>query len=96
MATQETRLKKAHVALMKHPETALYSGIMMMGDSTVVDDCPTAYTDGVNMKYGRAFLEKLTDEEIRGLVLHETLHIALKHIKRFTKEFDDNHRIVKI
>ena len=48
MTTQETRLKKAHVALMKHPETALYSGIMMMGDSTVVDDCPTAYTDGVN------------------------------------------------
>ena len=38
MTNQETRLKKAHVALMKHPETALYSGIMMMGDSTVVDD----------------------------------------------------------
>ena len=50
MATQETRLKKAHVALMKHPETALYSGIMMMGDSTVVDDCPTAYTNGVNRR----------------------------------------------
>ena len=96
MTTQETRLKKAHVALMKHPETALYSGIMMMGDSTVVDDCPTAYTDGVNKKYGRAFLEKLSDEEIRGLVLHENLHIALKHIQRFKKEFDDNPRFVNM
>ena len=96
MTNQETRLKKAHVALMKHPETALYSGIMMMGDSTVVDDCPTAYTDGVNKRYGRAFLEKLTDEEIRGLVLHENLHIALKHIQRFKKEFDDNPRFVNM
>jgi predicted metal-dependent peptidase len=67
MTTQETRLKKAHVALMKHPET-----------------------------YGRAFLEKLTDEEIRGLVLHENLHIALKHIQRFKKEFDDNPRFVNM
>ena len=96
MTNQETRLKKAHVALMKHPETALYSGIMMMGDSTVVDDCPTAYTDGVNKKYGRAFLQKLSDEEIRGLVLHENLHIALKHIQRFKKEFDDNPRFVNM
>ena len=71
MTTQETRLKKAHVALMRHPETALYSGIMTMGDSTVVDDCPTAYTDGVNKKYGRAFIEKLDDDELRALVVHE-------------------------
>jgi predicted metal-dependent peptidase len=90
MTTQETRLKKAHVALMRHPETALYSGIMMMGDSTVVDDCPTAYTDGVNKKYGRAFIEKLEDDELRALVVHENLHIALKHIQRFKKEWEDN------
>jgi len=90
MTTQETRLKKAHVALMRHPETALYSGIMMMGDSTVVDDCPTAYTDGVNKKYGRAFIEKLEDDELRALVVHENLHIALKHIQRFKKEWEDD------
>lgn len=85
---QETRLKKAHIALMRHPETALYSGIMMMGNSTVVDDCPTAYTDGVNKKYGRAFMEKLEDDELRALILHENLHVALKHIQRFKKEWE--------
>jgi predicted metal-dependent peptidase len=85
---QETRLKKAHIALMRHPETALYSGIMMMGDSTVVDDCPTAYTDGMNKKYGRAFMEKLEDDELRALILHENLHVALKHIQRFKKEWE--------
>jgi len=84
--TQETRLKKAHIALMKHPETALYSGIILMGNSVVEDGIPTAYTNGRDKKYGREFISKLTDAQLRGLILHENLHVALKHIGRFTKE----------
>ena len=87
MATQETRLKKAHISLMKHPETALYSGVMLMGKSSVEDENFTAYTDGVNKRYSREFISKLSDAELRGLVLHENLHVALKHIQRFKKEF---------
>lgn len=92
--TQETRLKKAHITLMRHPETALYSGIMMMGKNEVVDNIPTACTDGFNKKYGRKFMESLSDEELRGLILHENLHIALKHIQRFKKEFNDDPQFV--
>ena len=88
--TQETRLKKAHVALMKHPETALFSGVILMGKSTVTDDCPTAYTDGINKVYGRKFMEGLDDAELRALILHENLHVALKHITRFEREFKDD------
>jgi len=88
--TQETRLKKAHVALMKHPETALFSGVILMGKSTVTDDCPTAYTDGINKVYGRKFMEGLDDSELRALILHENLHVALKHITRFEREFKDD------
>lgn len=79
---QEVRLKRAHVALMKHPETALYSGVMLMGTSEVTDGAYTAYTDGVNKKYGRQFLEKyvLSESKMRGLVLHENLHVALKQM----------------
>lgn len=91
MIDQSMRLKKAHVALMKHPETALYSGIMMMGKSEVIeDDNVTAYTDGVNKRYGSKFISKLTDRELNALVLHENLHIALKHLYRFDKEFRAN------
>ena len=36
MLTEEQRIKKAHIALMKHPETALYSGVMMMGTTEVI------------------------------------------------------------
>ena len=93
---QETRLKKAHIALMKHPETALYSGVILMGNSVVEDGIPTAYTDGRNKKYGREFISKLTDPQLRGLILHENLHVALKHIGRFTKEFKDSPMLINV
>jgi predicted metal-dependent peptidase len=82
MLTEEDRVKKAHIAMMKHPETALYSGVMMMGNSSVIDDAITAYTDGINKRYGRAFLKAVckTDQEVAGLVLHENLHIVLRHM----------------
>ena len=94
--SQETRLKKAHIALMKHRETALYSGVMLMGKNAVIDDKVTAYTDGANKKYGREFMSKLTDPELRGLILHENLHVALKHIPRFKKEFKDNPQAINV
>jgi predicted metal-dependent peptidase len=81
--SQETRLKRNHIALMKHPETAWYSGIMMMGENEVIDSEVTAYTDGVNKRYGRKFMESIKDEaQLRGLIMHENLHVALKHIPR--------------
>ena len=81
--TPEERLEKIHVSLMRDKRTALFSGIMLMGKSEVVDDCPTAKTDGLNKYYGREFISKLTDAELRALVWHENGHVALKHILRF-------------
>lgn len=95
----ETRLKKAHISLIKHPETCLYGGVILMGESSVVDDpkqCPTAYTDGFNKRYGRDFMSKLTDLEIRGVVLHENLHVLLKHISRHRDLSKRNHRLANI
>ena len=98
MSKQETRVKKAHIALMKHPETALYSGVMLMGKSEVVDDgCPTAYTDGVNKVYGRKFLETVdTEPKVRGLILHENLHVALKQLPRGKDMFEENRKLANI
>ena len=81
MVTEEQRVKKGHIALMKHPETAWWGGVMMMGTTEIVDEPITAYTDGVNKKYGRAFLQTIcpTQAEVNGLILHENLHIGLRH-----------------
>jgi hypothetical protein len=45
---------------------------MMMGSTEVVDEAITAYTDGINKKYGRAFLTAIcpTQAEVNGLILH--------------------------
>ena len=79
---EETKLKRAHLRLMRHPETTLYSGIILMGESSVVTSNITAYTDGINKRYGAGFLSKLEEDEVAGLVLHENLHVTLKHISR--------------
>jgi len=80
--TDEERLKKSHIILMRHQETALYGSIMMMGESEVKDGIPTAYTDGLNKRYGREFMSQLTDEEARAVIWHENLHVGLMHIPR--------------
>ena len=94
---QEVRLKKAHIALMKHPETALYSGVMLMGKSEVSDEMFTAYTDGVNKRYSKPFLETVNSEsKLRGLVLHENLHVALKQIPRGKDMFQEDSKIANM
>ena len=83
MITEEQRIKKGHIMLMKHPETALWSGVLMMGTTEVVDDPKvTAYTNGMDKRYGRAFLQMIcpTQEEVNGLILHENLHIGLRQM----------------
>lgn len=79
---QKTRIKRAHITLMKSAQTALYGGVMLMGTTEVVASGITAYTDGINKRYGLDFIEPLDDAELRGLILHENLHVALKQIPR--------------
>lgn len=79
----ETLLKKAHVRIMRHKETSIYAGIFLLGESRVVDNVQTARTDGRDKEYGREFIGQCKIEELCGLVLHENLHVMLKHIPRF-------------
>lgn len=82
MAVMESldRIRKAHVAIMQHKEWCEYSGVLACGDVTVRDDVPTAYTDGWNVVYGSAFVQKLSDPELRFVVLHENTHKAYRHL----------------
>lgn len=94
---QEMAIKRAHVALMKHPETALYSGVILMGESSVVNEKFTAYTDGVNKRYSKWFLNTIDKEsKKRGLVLHENLHIALKQVIHGKAMFDENRKMANL
>lgn len=91
---EETRLKKAHITLMQHPMTALYSGIIASGKNEVKDGKFTAYTDGINKVYCREYVAEYDNEaKLRGLVLHENLHVALKQIPRH-RDLNHDHKML--
>ena len=81
--TQEQRVERSHIDLMKSPQFVAYSGVLMVGSVKVEDDpskCPTAYTNGRDVVYGRDFIAKLTDPELRAVILHENKHKMYRHI----------------
>ena len=93
----EQRVQKAHIWLMNEPKYCLYSGLFMTGTTAVLDDgCPTAYTDGFNTRYGRAFVETLKDEELRGLILHENLHKAFRHLTTWLDLYKQDKRLANM
>ena len=94
--TAEQRVQKAHVALMNDPKYCLYSGVLMLGTTMVDDAVPTAYTDGRTTKYGRKFVEKLDDKELKGLILHENLHKAFRHMTIWDNLWKENPRLANM
>ncbi|MCK5200222.1 MAG: hypothetical protein KAR21_17820, partial [Spirochaetales bacterium] len=41
--------------------------------------CSTAYTDSVVLGYNPEFVDKLSNAELKGVICHEVLHIAMLH-----------------
>ena len=78
--TAEQRIQKAVVKLMNDDRYIALASVLMIGDRTVRDDIPTACTNGRDEMYGRAFVDKLTDPELRGLVIHECKHKMYRHL----------------
>jgi predicted metal-dependent peptidase len=42
-------------------------------------ECETAYTDSVMLGYNPEFVDKLTNAELKAVICHEVLHIAMLH-----------------
>jgi predicted metal-dependent peptidase len=78
--TAEQRIEKCHVRLMRHQNYCLFSGLFMVGRVTVDDKVETAKTNGVDVTYGRAFVDRLNDKELAFLILHENMHKAYRHL----------------
>lgn len=88
--TPEQRLSKAIVDIMGNPKYVALAGVLMIGDRTVVDDIPTACTNGRDEMYGRDFVDSLNDAELRFLVLHEVYHKLYKHLITWRHLHDDD------
>jgi predicted metal-dependent peptidase len=75
------RLDKARWWILT--EQPFYGQLLMTLPDTLSDSVPTAQTDGKCIMWGADFLDSLGDSELRFVMLHEVLHIALGHPWRF-------------
>ena len=92
----EQRLTRSVVWLMGEAKYAAFSGLYMMGKIEVNDTVRTACTNGRDEFYGRAFVESLTDEEVRGLKLHETWHKAGRHFMVWKHLADEDSKLANM
>lgn len=76
----QTRIDRARWwALTNQP---FYGALAMRLPDVMRPDIETAHTNGSEIAWNPTFVESLTDEELRFVLLHETLHCAHQHMWR--------------
>ena len=93
---EERRLSKVKISIMRNPQFAFWSGVMMLGRTRVVDDLPTAATNGRDEMYGREFIKELDDKELAFVVLHETMHKVYRHLFIWRKLYDEDAQLANM
>ena len=94
--TTEQRLSKAVVSIMSNEKYVALAGILMIGDRSVRDDIPTACTNGRDEMYGREFVDKLSDPELRFLTLHECYHKLYKHLTTWRHLYEEDPQLANM
>jgi len=92
----QQRIERAHIQLMRSQPFCMLSGIMMLGKSEVVDDLPTAATDGRDKFYGRDFMDTLDEKELNFVVAHENFHVMYQHLRTWKKLNDEDPRLANM
>ena len=87
---EERKVQRAKISLMRNPKFALLSGILMVGRTLVDDNTPTASTNGRDEKYGRKFINELSDKELAFVIAHEASHKMYRHLSTYRKLYDEN------
>ena len=88
--TAAQRIAKAYVAITSKDRYLPLAGVLSIGSKTISDDIPTACTNGRDEIYGRAFVDSLTDAELRFLILHECYHKMYRHLTTWKHLYDKN------
>jgi predicted metal-dependent peptidase len=71
------RVARAKIELLdKHP---LFGLLLMQINTVYTDRCETCATDGTNLFINPSFIEGISDVELLGVAIHETLHVIFKH-----------------
>lgn len=94
--TAERKLKTARIALMRDDKFKALSGVMMLGKVEVVDNIPTACTNGRDELYGRAFIDKLDRKALAFVNAHEVMHKAYRHLTVWRKLYEEDRKLANM
>ena len=94
--TTEQRLNKCTVDIMGKDRYTALAGIMMLGEKRICDKTQTAYTNGRDEIYGRAFADLCNDPEFRFLILHECYHKLYRHLKTWRHLWKENPQLANM
>ena len=78
--TAEQKLERVTATILRTKELAFYWSLLVIGKREVVDDIPTACTNGRDEKYGREFVLAMSEEELLYTRMHEQEHKLLRHV----------------
>ncbi len=87
MALSETEVRRYLLRLLQARLRILTShgfyGLLLMHMIYSIDEgADTAWTDGERIAFGPAFLDGLSEEELDFVLMHEILHVVLRHVAR--------------
>ena len=83
-------IKKIALSRLRILDNHGFYGLLLMHMSFGLDEsCKTAYTDGYKLCFSPEFLESLKPSEVDFVLMHEIMHVVLKHCFRGAK-YDPN------
>ena len=79
----QTYTKRLLLSRLRLLTTNGFFGLLLMHARFGLDeDCKTAYTDGRAIRFSPQFMDTLSDRELDFVLMHEVMHIALRHCAR--------------
>lgn len=94
--TTQQIITQQRVAVMRDPRFAAIAGILMIGNWEVIDDFPTAATNGSSVIYGGKFMDSLDNPTRRFVILHEYYHIMFMHMTHLKDLFEEDAELANI
>lgn len=83
-------ITQQRVTIMRDTRFAAIAGILMIGNWEVIDNFPTAATNGSSVIYGGKFMGGLDNPTRRFVILHEYYHIMLMHMTHLRDLFEED------
>lgn len=77
------KLIAVHTDFMRHSTFCILGGVTQIGKAEVSDEVPTAATNGIDVYYGREFMQSMSRKQLRYLVGHENGHKVLHHCSEY-------------